>query len=215
VAVLFIMAILTISRPLLQDVRSHGGIRRMLSEFSAPHLSPSNLFPVALLCLLAVMLYQAAQWDFAARIVPMIAGIGAVLFCTLSLADDVFRRPGTAAAGLADTAKATIQKKIHMDVASNIQHMPVATILGRGAVFFGWMIAFLGSMATIGLIPTVPLFIICYMKLEGSERWRIAVPMAAVMTLLIYVVFDQLLTIPWPPTLAGYWFPELKAIPSV
>jgi TctA family transporter len=215
VLVLFIAAILTISRPLLQDIRSHGGIRRMLSEFGTPHLSPSNLFPVALLCLLAVMMYQAAQWDFAARIVPMIAGTGAMLFTTLSLADDVFRKPGTATAGLADAAKANVQKKIHMDIASNIQHLPVATILGRGAVFFGWMIAFLGSMATIGLIPTVPLFIICYMKVEGSERWRIAVPMAAAMTLLIYVVFDQLLTIPWPPTLAGYWFPELKAIPSV
>ncbi len=33
--------------------------------------------------------------------------------------------------------------------------------------------------------------------------------------LLIYVVFDQLLAIPWPPTLAGMFFPALKFIPSV
>ena len=32
---------------------------------------------------------------------------------------------------------------------------------------------------------------------------------------LIYVVFDQLLAIPWPPTLAGMFFPVLHAIPSV
>ena len=32
---------------------------------------------------------------------------------------------------------------------------------------------------------------------------------------LIYVVFDQLLAIPWPPTLAGMLFPVLHAIPSV
>ena len=35
------------------------------------------------------------------------------------------------------------------------------------------------------------------------------------MMTLIYVVFDQLLAIPWPPTYLGDWFPALKAIPSV
>ena len=35
------------------------------------------------------------------------------------------------------------------------------------------------------------------------------------MLTLIYVVFDQLLAIPWPPTLLGDWFPVLKMIPSV
>jgi hypothetical protein len=39
--------------------------------------------------------------------------------------------------------------------------------------------------------------------------------MAVVMMLLIYVVFDQLLTIPWPPTLLGTHFPAFKVIPSV
>jgi hypothetical protein len=53
------------------------------------------------------------------------------------------------------------------------------------------------------------------MRLEGPEKWRYAIIMAAVMTTLIYVVFDQLLSIPWPPTYLGQWFPELKAIPSV
>jgi hypothetical protein len=38
--------------------------------------------------------------------------------------------------------------------------------------------------------------------------------MAAVMTALVYVVFDQLLTIPWPPTVLATWFPALKVIPS-
>ncbi len=70
-------------------------------------------------------------------------------------------------------------------------------------------------MALIGLIPTVPIFIISFMRLEGREPWRIAIPMACAVVLLIYVVFDQLLAIPWPPTLAGMLFPALHAIPSV
>jgi hypothetical protein len=35
------------------------------------------------------------------------------------------------------------------------------------------------------------------------------------MVTLIYVVFDQLLAIPWPPTYLGEYFPFFKMIPSV
>jgi hypothetical protein len=216
VVILFIMAILTVSRPFLQDIRAHGGVRGMLLDFGKPRFSGMNLFPLALLCLFCAMLAEAFEWQFAARIVPTVAGVGALLFCALSLFDDVFRvRSDRSQTDPTAAAKAAIQKKIHMDIASTIQHMPLATILGRGTVFFGWMVAFLGSMGAIGLLPTVPIFITAYMKLEGNERWRHIIPMFVVMTLLIYVVFDQLLTVPWPPTLLGYYFPVMKAIPSV
>jgi hypothetical protein len=209
------------------------------------------------------------------------------------------------------------------------------TVLIRGFTFFGWMVAFLCSMAVIGLIPSVPIFVIAYMRLEGAapenagktladianlylggflsmspnmlgfesgpenvnahlvgvaiialamaaiyarldleewlnlglglwlvvspwvlhfdsgaakdahvivgalvsalaavelwlshrkprprvqhtpEKWRHAIAMAIVMTALIYGVFDQLLTIPWPPTVLGTYFPWFKFIPSV
>ena len=82
-------------------------------------------------------------------------------------------------------------------------------------LFFGWMAGFAACMALIGLIPTVPIFIIAFMRIEGREPWKIVIPMAACVVLLIYVVFDQLLAIPWPPTLAGMLFPALQAIPSV
>jgi hypothetical protein len=83
-------------------------------------------------------------------------------------------------------------------------------------VFFGWLVAFMGSMACIGLIPTVPIFVVGYMRLEGREPWRLVLPQAVSLTLFIYVVFDQLLAIPWPQTLLGIAFPAIRAfIPSV
>ena len=40
-------------------------------------------------------------------------------------------------------------------------------------------------------------------------------PMAIGMTLLVYVVFDQLLTVPWPGTVLGDYLPFWKAyVPS-
>src|SRR5207302_1408438 len=113
------------------------------------------------------------------------------------------------------SGKGSKSEKMHMDIASHIEHMPNSVKLMRGSIFFGWMIGFLSSMAVIGLIPTVPIFVIGYMRLEGKEPWRIVLPYAAFMTLFIYFLFDQLLAIPWPPTYLGDFFPALKAIPSV
>jgi hypothetical protein len=190
--------------------------------------STDNVFPAALLILFVVMLSQSLDWAFAARIVPTIVGVGAILFCGLSLANEVLGvherggAPAAAAAGTAPAAPAAEPggdakrpKKIHMDIASKTAHLPGATILSRGFMFFGWMAGFMLLMWIIGLIPAVPIFIISYMRLEGREKWRIVIPMAAAVVLLIYVVFDQLLAIPWPPTLLGTFFPMLKAVPSV
>jgi hypothetical protein len=111
---------------------------------------------------------------------------------------------------------ADVGQKIHMDIASNVAHLPAKTILVRGFFFFGWMAAFLASMALIGLIPTIPLFIVAFMRVEGAEPWRIVFPMAVVMTLFVYGLFDQLLSIPWPASLLGDFFPVLKDyVPSL
>jgi TctA family transporter len=216
VLVMFTLAAMSLMGPLLQDIRAHHGMRSMLSDFGRPRLTSDNLFNAALLCLFLVMLYQSLGWSFEARIIPTIVGTGALLFCTLSLANDMFKRPVEQDGGLADKAKAVVSQKIHMDIASKTSHLAGDVILIRGFLFFGWMVAFLCSMALIGLIPTVPVFIIAYMRLEGGEKYRHAIIMAAIMVTLIYVVFDQLLSIPWPPTYLGDWFPILKTmIPSV
>ncbi|HEX5278497.1 MAG TPA: tripartite tricarboxylate transporter permease [Micropepsaceae bacterium] len=211
---MFALAALSLFRPLLQDVRSHGGVGGMLSGFGRARITWPNLFPVFLLGLFGVMLSQATTWNPLARIVPTIVGSGAILFCALALINDVFK--GSKTKSLDEMARAQVEQKIHMDIKSAVSHVPWQKLLLRGSIFFGWMVAFLGSMALIGIIPTVPLFITAFMRLEGRERWHIVLPMAIVMCLFIYVLFDQLLAIPWPPTVLGDVFPALRGvIPSV
>ena len=197
--------------------RTWSGLKVMVTNFGTPRFATDNLFPAALLILFVVMLSQSFDWAFAARIVPTIVGIGAILFCSLSLVNEIFgvheRNVATATAGAEPDS--TAPKRIHMDIASKTAHLPGATVLGRGFQFFGWMAGVMLLMWIIGLIPAVPIFIISYMRLEGREKWRIVIPMAVCVVALIYVVFDQLLAIPWPPTLLGTFFPILKAIPSV
>jgi Tripartite tricarboxylate transporter TctB family len=210
------MAAMSLIRPLIQDVRRHGGVIGMLTDFGKPRFSMQNLFPVALLCLFAAMMTEAVTWNFYAKIVPVIVGTAAIIFCTLTLVNEVFKHDAGSREDIGDVAKKKIQEKIHMDIASNVSHLPTGTILTRGAMFFGWMVFFLCSMEVIGLIPTVPLFIVLFMRLEANEPWRIVLPMALIVCLFVYGLFDQLLAIPWPGALIGDWLPVLKDwIPSV
>jgi hypothetical protein len=81
--------------------------------------------------------------------------------------------------------------------------------------FFGYLLAFMAVMALIGLIPTVVVFVIVFMRLEGPERWKLVLSYAAALVLAIYIAFEKFMAIPWPPTLLGYLVPAAKIIPSV
>jgi hypothetical protein len=223
VIVFFLMAASSLLRPFLQDVRNHGGIKGMVTGFGKPRFEPRFLFTAGFLVLFGVALFHARSWNIEAKIIPMIVGAGALLFGSVSLLNEIFARPAQSVVGtgVGEETKAMAQKqagkheKIHMDIASTISHLPTSTKLIRGGVFFGWLVGFLCSMALIGLIPTVPLFVAGYMRFEGRERWGLVVPYMLFITIFIYFLFDQLLAIPWPPTVISDFFPALHMIPSV
>jgi hypothetical protein len=215
VAILFLMAALSLLSPLLKDIKSHGGLKGMLLDIHAPKFHPRQLFPTFMLCLFAVMMSQAFAWNHKAAIIPFIVGTGAIFFCTLALLNDLLKSEVHEAKAIERATLGIADDKMHMDIASNIAHLPARTIIQRGTIFFGWMLGFMASMALIGLIPTVPLFIITFMRIEGREPWKIVAAMAAFMTLLVYGVFDQLLSIPWPATVLGeHWSWWKLHIPS-
>ena len=167
--------------------------------------------------ILALWLVQQMMPRPALAVVPLVVGGLALAIAVVGIINQFL--PGARApanAGLADDAKSDIQQSIHMDLESDTGHLSTSLIVWRAAVFFGWLVGFMASMACIGLIPTVPIFVIGYMRLEGREPWRLVLPQAICLTLFIYVVFDWLLAIPWPQTLLGIAFPALKGvIPSV
>ena len=186
-----------------------------MTVFGRPTFQPSDLFYLLIIGLIGYMLITAQAWDFRAKVAPTIVGTVALAFALLSFANQVLRRPGFGQAAAIGMTRADGSREMHMDLHTDMSHLTTRTVIERAAAFFGWLLAFMGSMATIGLIPTIPVFVIAYMRLEGRERWTLVLPQAAVLTVLVYIVFHRLLTIPWPATLIGQWFPALKAIPSV
>ena len=220
VAILFTMAIIGLVRPFVQDIRAQGGLRKMLGSFQSPRFRPSQLFTMFMIGLIGSALLVSLRWDFSARIVPVVIGTTGLLMAGLSLFNDMCRKPAAVRTGsLAEQAEqdvaAAIHAKIHMDLASDTEHLPLREIVRGASRFFGYLIVFMGVMWLIGLIPTVALLVVFFMRFEGQERWSLVIPYALVLVLGIYVVFDVFMAVPWPPTLLGQWLPVMKAIPSV
>jgi TctA family transporter len=214
VVVLFSLALLGLARPFLQDLRARRAAGRPQSGFGAPKLEVAQLFHLGAIALLCAMLAQASGWNSSARIVPVIVGGLALIFSALSLVDAVFGKPA-ADADLARWAVARAGARIHMDLASDTDALPLRMVARRGGIFFAWMLAFMASMSVIGIIPTVPLFVVAYMRVENREPWKLVLPQAIVLTAFFALVFDRLLNLAWPETLLGSWFPALKIIPSL
>ena len=213
---IFAIAALGLFRPLIADIKKQGGVGGMLSGFGKPHFEAQHLMHLFLLSVFGYLLWEASSWNFSAKIVPMIVGTIGFICVAISLLNEVSRKPHAEAPALGDEAKHQVEEKIHMDLESDTGHLSLHVILVRGFIFFGWLLAFMASMSVIGIIPTVPLFVVLYMRLEGPEPWRLVIPQAIGLTVFIWFVFDQLLTIPWPPTYLGGWAPWLKEfIPSI
>jgi TctA family transporter len=216
VAILFAMAIFGIVRPFLADIKRQGGVLKMLTSFQAPTFKPAQLFTVFFIAVMGSLVIAAMPWHFSAKIVPMVVGGIGIFVAGASLFNDMCRKPTAIVdESLGDKAQQEVGEKIHMDLTSDTGHLPVRTIVQRAAIFFGYLLAFMAVMAVIGLIPTVVVFVIFFMRFEGNERWSLVIPYAAVLVIGIYVAFDYFMSVPWPPTLIGQWFPALRIIPSV
>jgi len=216
VVLLFALAILGLVRPFLQDIRNQGGVGKMLTSFQRPTFHPSQLFTMFMIALIGSAVLASLRWDFSAKIVPLVVGIVGLSAAGLSLFNEMCRKPAAVAnEGMAEHAQHEVEGKIHMDLTSDTGHLPVREIIVRAAWFFGYLVGFMAVMAVIGLIPTVAVFVVFFMRYEARERWSLVVPYAVILVVFIWFAFDYFMAVPWPPTLIGSWFPELKAIPSV
>ncbi len=214
VIVLLTIALIGLLRPLIQDYRRQGGFTKMLGNYGAPHFNPTQIFPAVFIAALTMLVVIALPWHPSAKLVPLVVGTIGLTVAVLSLLNEIFRKPEPAMAE-PGTGASMSPNRIHMDIDSDTGHLPWQTVAARGTLFFGYLLGFMGSMAAIGLIPTAVLFVILFMRWEGRERWSLVLPYAAFLALFIIVAFDYFMSVPWPQTLLGTWFPALRVIPSV
>ena len=101
--------------------------RKMLTSFQAPTFHPAQLFTMFILAVIGTMVIMALQWDFSAKIVPLVVGTIALHGGRLEPVQRHVPQAGGArsTASLGEQAQHEVEQKIHMDLTSDTGHLPV------------------------------------------------------------------------------------------
>ena len=138
--------------------------------------------------LFAYVLVSSSNWELAARLMPQALSVISLLAIgTVGLLALFGRAPPTILADSDVSLKRTLSQGL-------------------------WIAGLVGGVAIIGMLPAMAVFIVAYMVVEGRMS-----PLRAVLIMLpfwiaTYVLFHQILHIPWPQSFAGDWVPGLRPL---
>ena len=231
VTIIFAMTLYGVLRPIIKgymDRAKAGGDRKYSVGFQRENLKPNMYFSFAVVAMFAITIYLSWGWDFGARLVPHVIAWAGILFTGGQIFSDLFVKPpaktvsaegGGAGGSVEDARGATAAdafkaatEDVHFDIQADYGDLDVRTIFIRAARYFGWLLAFFGAAALIGLLPSMFLFLVGYMRFEGKESWRLTLLIAVPMWVFSYSLFHTLLLVQWPLTVFGDLFPVVREI---
>lgn len=106
---------------------------------------------------------------------------------------------GVAALGLGLTAVQVVREALRLrEPATTAAHLTPGYDAPIGAMAVAWAAAFYASLWSVGLVATVPIFAVAYLRRAARTGWPMAIGYAAVGTIFVYAVFVYLLHIPLP-----------------
>jgi len=173
-------------------------------RFGAARFNYQAAFSTALIAAVLIGLWFSRFWPPAARLVPTASMIIALFFAALNLATELFGDPNAVLKG---PAEAPHMPGAAMQAPATSGSSPT---YGSAIRIFGWIIGFLVLGAGVGLLPALAILVFLLMWLEFSEGWSRSLIASSVATLLIYVLFDRVFSLPWPQSLLGDVVPALR-----
>jgi hypothetical protein len=149
----------------------------------------------------AAAFWSAMDWRFSARLMPQTAaaaGLGVIAAAGIMMA--LAKRQGTP----------IVMARTSHDAAGPFKDLSDGTVYGRLGIEALWLVGLLAAVAAIGLLPALGLYVFSYMVTAGRTRWTLALAITASLWVGFYLLFVKLLHVPWPPSLLGDAFPDLR-----
>lgn len=132
--------------------------------------------------------WAASAWDLAPRLMPQTLAVISLLAIGSVGVMALFGRPPP-------TAKAD-------------RDVPLKRIAIQGL----WLAGLVAGVALIGMLPAMAVFIVAYMIVEGRISPVRAMLIMVPFWIATYVLFHQIMHIPWPLSYLGDWFPEIRGL---
>jgi len=171
-----------------------------LKAFSIERIVGPGLWAIAFLALAAAF-SSATGWRFSARLMPQTAAsVGLIVIACASVAVALAKLQG----------KPILATKTAYEVAGAFGELAETTVYARLLVEAAWLAGLLVGVLLIGLMPAIGLYMFLYMSTAGKTPWPIALIVTISLWIGFYVLFVKLLHVPWPPSLLGDVFPDLR-----
>ena len=136
--------------------------------------------PLALIAASIIMIVWSQRYNETARLVPLLVSYSLLI---LSVIDLVCRFDRPFIGPLRDFWGADFQNR-------EMKHDPrpageVNQVL--------WIVGCVAGMMLIGILPTIPIFILSYIVINGRRSWLESIFVTALVFVFVYVVFEMLL----------------------
>lgn len=152
--------------------------------------STSFLMNFVMLAIFVSMVGIATQYPPQARFMPLVVGIPAIALCLLQIFLDIraFRRNDVEVEDTrsdVEKAQAEVSRYAGRQVeseAAGAADVPVMldsgippNMVGREVLLWSYFLGFVASVLVFGFWPTIPVFLVTFLRFEAHLRWRNAV----------------------------------------
>ncbi|EUB99018.1 protein of unknown function DUF112 transmembrane [Rhizobium sp. CF080] len=149
-------------------------------------------------------LATSTEWALAARLMPQtVSAVG--LFVVICSGIGVYMKK---------RAGETIVKPRKASETDPLEAMPDRELYKRMGIMLAWVLSVFAGTLLIGLLPTLLFYMIAYMRFEGKQPWIRTLVIAILIWISMFILFDNLLNMPWPQSYLGDAFPALRAAVS-
>ena len=171
-----------------------------LSTLSIEQFLGPGLWVIAFLGFAAAF-WSATGWRFSARLMPQTAAAAGLIVIVCAGAMAVLAKL---------QGRPILKSKTAYEVMGAFGELTEKTVYARLVVEALWLVGFLIGVLLIGLMPAMGLYMFLYMSTVGKTRWPTALLITVSLWIGFYVLFVMLLHVPWPPSLLGDAFPDLR-----
>ncbi|NKB22653.1 MAG: hypothetical protein GKS01_19365 [Alphaproteobacteria bacterium] len=174
-------------------------------------------FGVGIMAMFIVELSIASTWEFGARLVPQVVGYLAVIILAFFLFAKLFYQAGAKMVTTKDPqgndiVKEEAESDVHFDIVVDFGDLDKKTITNRAFAYFGWCGFFFLMAAIVGLMVSMFLFLVGYMRFWGKASWAVTLGISCSLWAFCYGLFHHILIIPWPQSVVGDIWPVLRTI---
>jgi len=208
----FAVTAYSLLKPIATDLlrRRREATSKLTFAFQPDRITAATWFNVAVLAFFLAAIIGSWQWDFGAKLVPQVVGWLGLLLAGWQLFWGLFvTSQSIGPAGVLEKAEAETHT---FDVGSDLDHLTLAETRRRAVRYFGWCFFILVAALLVGLLPAMLIFLIGYMRFEAKERWTMTLAVGVGAWMVSYLLFHQLLRVPWPAAYLGDLLPGLRSI---